>query len=121
MRLISADGRWWWNGQAWQPLPEAVAADTADGGPPAGEPELPPEPPDPASVRASEPLPANTPAGFMPGRYDKSAVLVPVQGVAGRVYNLSGGRINLGPRPAELRHMRLLEGARTPSVNPPLH
>jgi putative peptide zinc metalloprotease protein len=121
MRLIRADGRWWWNGQAWQPLPEAVAADTAEGGSPSGELGPPPEPPDAADLTASQALTANGPPGFMPGRYDKSAVLVPARGLAGRVYSLSGGRINLGPRASELRHLRLLEGARTPAVNPPLH
>jgi putative peptide zinc metalloprotease protein len=122
MRLISADGRWWWNGQAWQPLPEAVASSTGDGGSPAASEATPPHEPPAATVPERQAGSARDgPPGFMPGRYDKSAVLVPGRGIAGRLYNLSGGRINLGPSAAELRHMRLLEAARTPSVNPPLH
>jgi putative peptide zinc metalloprotease protein len=65
--------------------------------------------------------PVNGSPTFMPGRYDKSAVAVPARGFAGRVYQLSRGRINLGPSAAEHRHMGRLEAARTPAVNPPLH
>lgn len=117
MRLISADGRWWWNGESWQPLPEAVAAETATG----ALTEEPPAPPDAASARDAAHLTANGSPAFMPGRYDRSAVLVPARGFAGRLYQASGGRINLGPSATELRHIRWLEGARTPAVNPPLH
>jgi putative peptide zinc metalloprotease protein len=112
VRLISADGKWWWNGQSWQPLPEGVTEET--GAEPAVA-EAPPPPPD-----AAEAPPNGTPA-FMPGRYDRSAMVIPARGVAGRLYQLSGGRINLGPSTAEQRHLNYLDAARTPTVNPPLH
>jgi len=117
VRLISADGRWWWNGHSWEPLPEAVAAETAVAEDSGSEPARaePPPPPDVAEA------PVNGSPTFMPGRYDKSAVAVPARGFAGRVYQLSRGRINLGPSAAEHRHMGRLEAARTPAVNPPLH
>lgn len=113
MRLISADGKWWWNGQSWQPLPESVKAETA-----AGDDVAVAEPPPPPVV---EEAPANGTPVFMPGRYDRSAVVVPARGFAGRLYQLSGGRINLGPSAAEQRHLNYLEAARTPAVEPPLH
>lgn len=117
MRLISADGRWWWNGEAWQPLPEAVAAETATG----AATQDPPAPPEEAPAADAVGGAPNGSPTFMPGRYDRSAALVPARGMAGRLYQLSRGRINLGPNPTELRHMRWLEAARTPAVNPPLH
>ena len=112
MRLISADGKWWWNGQSWEPLPEAVTEETAGAEAMVTE-----------SVPPSEPpvAPANGTPVFMPGRYDKSAAPVPARGAAGRLYQLSRGRINLGPGTAEQRHLNFLEAARTPTVNPPLH
>lgn len=124
MRLISADGRWWWNGRAWQPLPEAVTADTS--ATPAAETassegqdgSAPSAPPTEAPAISSA---ANGTPNFMPGRYDKSAVVVPGAGIARTLYSLSGGRINLGPSAGELRHLRLMDAARTPAVNPPLH
>jgi putative peptide zinc metalloprotease protein len=58
---------------------------------------------------------------FMPGRYVKAETAAPGTGMARRLYMLSGGRINLGPSPAELRHSRLLEEARTPAIDPPMH
>jgi putative peptide zinc metalloprotease protein len=115
MRLISADGRWWWNGREWQPLPKAVDAEASAGStaavseaPPDDHPEAAPAPPD------------GTPK-FMPGQYVKSRTEVPDTGIARRLYDLSGGRINLGPSPAELRHLRLLNMARTPVSDPPVH
>ncbi len=114
MRLISADGRWWWNGHEWQPMPQAVEAETAA---PATAREERPEP--------SEPPPAAAPQDgnprFMPGRYVRSRAEPPGRGVARRLYQLSGGRINLGPSAAEVRHARLLDMARTPAVDPPVH
>ncbi len=118
MRLISADGRWWWNGESWQALPETVTAETATQDALATEP---PPPPLPADLAARPAAMTNGAPGFMPGRYDRSAVVVPGKGMAGRLYKLSRGRINLGPSAAELRHMRYLEAARTPAANPPLH
>jgi len=117
VRLISADGRWWWNGQSWEPLPEAVTAETSTAEVSAEQPTL-AEPPPPPDVSET---PVNGSPAFMPGRYDKSAVAVPARGFAGRLYQLSRGRINLGPSAAEHRHMSQLEAARTPLVNPPLH
>jgi putative peptide zinc metalloprotease protein len=113
VRLISADGKWWWNGQSWQPLPESVKEQTATD-------EVAVEAPTPPPAPAPEP-PANGTSAFMPGRYDKSTVIAPARGLSGRLYQLSGGRINLGPSAAEQRHLNYLEMARTPAANPPLH
>src|SRR5712691_9557966 len=118
MRLISADGRWWWNGREWQPLPKAVDAVAA---------EESPESTAVASEAAPDVRPEAAPAvadgtpKFMPGQYVKSRTEVPDTGIARRLYDLSGGRINLGPNPAELRHLRLLHMARTPVSDPPVH
>ncbi len=120
MRLISADGKWWWNGQAWQPLPEAVATETAGGEAARTDSAVAGPPPLPEAAETQAPAINGSPA-FMPGRYDKSAVVVPARGVTGRLYQLSRGRINLGPSAAEQRLMNYLEAARTPAVNPPLH
>jgi putative peptide zinc metalloprotease protein len=113
MRLISADGRWWWNGRTWQPLSKAVGEEgaepvvaTAETGPP----EAPAVAPD-----------ANGSPRFMPGQYVTSSGEVPITGVARRLYELSGGRINLGPSAAQRRHARLLDVARTPVIDPPVH
>src|SRR5260370_41838997 len=114
MRLISADGRWWWNGHGGQPMPRAVEAEPAAPAT-AGEQRL----------ESSEPPPAAAPQNgnprFMPGRYVRSRAEPPGRGVARRLYQLSGGRINLGPSAAEVRHARLLDMARTPAVDPPVH
>lgn len=118
MRLISADGKWWWNGQSWQPLPESVTEQTATAEPTGGEISV--EAPSPPPAPAAETTANGTPT-FMPGRYDRSAVVAPARGLAGRLYQASGGRINLGPNAAEQRHLRYLEMARTPAANPPLH
>ena len=122
MRLISADGKWWWNGRAWQPLPEAVQESPADPAvttaqavasvlsePPAAEPPM-----------AAPPAPNGAPR-FMPGQYVRPPHVAPRTGFAGRLYDLSGGRINLGPSTAERRHTRLLDAARTPVLDPPAH
>lgn len=117
MRLISADGRWWWNGHEWQPMPQAVEADpgapaTAASDRPERSERLEP-PPAPAAQNGNP--------KFMPGRYVRSRTEPPGRGVARRLYQLSGGRINLGPSAAEVRHSRLLDMARTPAVDPPVH
>ena len=57
----------------------------------------------------------------MPGRYVKATNAAPGTGIARRLYDLSGGRINLGPSPAEVRHARFLDEARTPAIDPPAH
>ena len=114
MRLISADGRWWWNGHEWQPMPQAV--ETESGAPAAaGEDRSEPSEPPPAAA------PQNGNPRFMPGRYVRSRAEPPGRGVARTLYQLSGGRINLGPSAAEVRHARLLDMARTPAVDPPVH
>src|SRR5260370_22219835 len=118
MRLIRADGRWWWNGREWPPLRKAVEAEGSEGlseaaavaseAPPDDRPEV-------------APAPADGTPKFMPGQYVKSRTEVPDTGIARRLYDLSGGRINLGPSAAELRHLRLLNMARTPASDPPVH
>jgi len=115
MRLISADGRWWWNGREWQPLPKAVDAEGSQGSAAVaseGAPEQGPEGP---------PAEADGTPRFMPGQYVKTRTEIPGSGISRRLYDLSGGRINLGPSAAELRHLRLLNMARTPVVDPPVH
>jgi putative peptide zinc metalloprotease protein len=117
MRLTSADGRWWWNGHTWQPVVKAAEAEAEAGDEPA--PAAAPPPPLPeqdAAIASSDGAPK-----FMPGRYVKSATSAPGGGIARRLYQLSGGRINLGPSPAEVRHARLLDEARTPAIDPPAH
>lgn len=122
MRLISADGKWWWNGQSWQPLPESVQEQTAPDPQPAQVGETAVEaPPQPPQAAAPEAPPNNGAAPFLPGRYDRSAVIAPAKGFSGRLYQLSGGRINLGPSAVEQRHLNYMEMARTPAANPPLH
>jgi putative peptide zinc metalloprotease protein len=56
----------------------------------------------------------------MPGRYVKTETTAPGTGVARMLYTLTGGRINLGPSPGELRRSRLLDEARTPAIDPPV-
>src|SRR6202165_5201818 len=115
MRLISADGRWWWNGRAWQPLPQPVDAD------PSADPAAVAAPPAPGvELRAEVATPDGAPR-FSPVQYVKPGVRAPTTGLAHRLYQLSGGRINLGPNPAELRHVRLIDEARTPAIDPPVH
>jgi len=115
MRLTSADGRWWWNGHSWQPVAKAADAEAPDD----SAPTVPPPPP-PLEQEGAVATPDGAPK-FMPGRYVKSATAAPGSGMARRLYALSGGRINLGPSPAEILHARLLDEARTPAIDPPAH
>jgi putative peptide zinc metalloprotease protein len=57
----------------------------------------------------------------MPGRYARTPTAAPGTGIARRLYEMSGGRINFGPSAEELHHARLLDMARTPAVDPPAH
>src|ERR1700693_1252786 len=117
MRLISADGRWWWDGHAWKPLPPPGGAETAGSAEVAEQPEQPPPPPEVDRI-----IPAADGAPrFMPGRYVKPGAPAPGRGIARRLYQLSGGRITLGPSATEIRHTRLLDEARTPAIDPPAH
>src|SRR3981081_512136 len=115
MRLTSADGRWGWNGHSWQPIAQTAEPQ------PSGDsaPDAAPPPPSP-EVQGAVATPDGAPR-FMPGRYVKAASAAPGTGIARRLYDLSGGRINRGPSRAEVRHARLLDEARTPAIDPPAH
>src|SRR5216684_4507532 len=115
MRLTSADGRWWWNGHSWQPIALTAEAQPS-GDSAAGATPAPPSP----EVQGAVATPDGAPR-FMPGRYVKATNAAPGTGIARRLYDLSGGRINLGPSPAEVRHARFLDEARTPAIDPPAH
>ena len=115
MRLISADGRWWWDGHAWQQLPEAVAGERSAGPAVDAPPPAPPAELD-GPVRADDGAPR-----FMPGQYVRSDKGVPTTGVASHLFKLSGGRINVGQSAAEVQHLRLLDVARTQVVDPPAY
>src|SRR5258708_34105486 len=78
-----------------------------------------PAPPSP-EVQGAVATPDGAPR-FMPGRYVKATNAAPGTGIARRLYDLSGGRINLGPSPAEVRHARFLGEAGTPAIDPPAH
>src|SRR5260370_38982460 len=88
MRLISADGRWWWNGREWQPLPKAVDAEGAEGssGATAVASEAPPD-----DRPEATPAPADGTPKFMPGQYVKSRTEVPDTGIARRLDDLTAG------------------------------
>src|ERR1700694_3855455 len=108
MRCISAAGRWLWTGKTWQLLTEGAAATTASSVPPEACDS--PAPPGPLEA-----------VGFIPTRFDESAVRVPRGGISVSLHRLSHGLIDLGPGAAERRRQGLLLAACTPAVDPPRH
>src|SRR5260370_6673047 len=101
MRLISADGRWWWNGREWKPLPKAVDDESWAAAPADVEHPAPAEPPQVA--------PDNGNRRVMPDRYVQSLHDAPGTAIARSLYDLTGGRINLAPTAPHLHPSQLLD------------
>jgi MinD-like ATPase involved in chromosome partitioning or flagellar assembly len=101
--LVSEDGRWWWDGTQWRPMPApGVANANANGMPRPGA----------AAQELDEAFRAES---FL--RHPAAAA--PPRGARKLLFQLSRGAINVGPSSRQQHEHQLLELARTPVKDPP--
>src|SRR5712692_7484686 len=103
MRLISADGRWWWKRREWKPLPKAMDDESGADAPADVEHPAPAEPPRWFRTMA---IAGSCPAVTQPrrqghtGRCGRNGVLLPAVGASVPSHQL-------GRAPQERRYPRL--------------
>lgn len=108
--VLSEDGRWWWDGSHWQPVPAPVPTPGAPIGGPA------------ASNSGDSGLTSTEAHGeaFQAETFlRRPAAARGARGARRMLYRLSRGAINLGPTVREQRDQQLLTLARNPVEAPP--